>query len=96
MPADFHQRISGATSICLPMQTVVSENVALLINDVAKSCGVKQEMVILPILTVVCGLMGKSAAETHLDISFREPNVLWTITAAEPGKKTFICLACAE
>ena len=41
---------------------------------------------LLPIMTVISGLMGFSECRTHRDsIDFKEPNILWTVVASPPG-----------
>ena len=41
---------------------------------------------LLPVLTVISGLMGVSTVKTHRrEIDFQEPNILWTCVASPPG-----------
>ena len=59
----------------------------------AESVGSKIDVVFLPMLTAISGVMGVSKAVTHeKEIHFSQPSMLWTITAAEPGKLKKKCI----
>jgi hypothetical protein len=58
-----------------------------LLQRIWSNCAVKVDMIILRLLTVVCGLMRESNVKAHFtELDFGEPNVLWTMTAAKPGE----------
>ena len=71
-----------------PVEEVIEEGKLkeLLINA-AKSTSNYVEMLLLPTLTAVCGLMGRSKARTHEDKNFQEINIIWSCVAAAPGNK---------
>lgn len=50
------------------------------------------EMLFLPMITTISGLMGTCRAHTHRDIAFSEPNVIWSCVAAPPGKLIILLL----
>ena len=57
-----------------------------LFQNMADSASCEVDMFLLPLLTTVCGLMGIAVAETHRkNITFQEPNIIWSCVAAEPG-----------
>jgi len=57
-----------------------------LLDETSKEASVNISMLLLPVLTIVSGLMGISTVSTHRDeINFTEPNIIWSAVAAPPG-----------
>lgn len=51
------------------------------------------EMLLLPVLTSVSGLMAKSTVYTQRqNFNFKQPNNLWSCVAAEPGENNQLYL----
>ena len=57
-----------------------------LLVAVCQQTSTELEMLYLPVLTAVSGMMGMSVASTHKNIAFSVPNILWTVVAAAPGE----------
>lgn len=76
----YEERFDFEVKIC-------NKNLFGLLKELADSVSCKMDMVLLPVLTASCSLMGMAQAKTHReDINFVEPNIMWTCVAAEPGK----------
>lgn len=60
---------------------------ANLLSETPSSASCKRDMFLLPVLTAVSGLMNKCVSRTHRsNISFEEPNIIWSCVASTPGK----------
>ncbi|KAF6017304.1 hypothetical protein EB796_024371 [Bugula neritina] len=64
-----------------------------LLDETSKEASVNISMLLLPVLTIVSGLMGISTVSTHRDeINFSEPNIIWSAVAAPPGSRKTVAL----
>lgn len=89
------ENVSKALSDNSRVEDILGESpFTKLLNETASAASCRPDMLLLPVLTTVSGLMNISVCRTHRDeISFEEPNIIWSCVAATPGKFDVIILA---
>lgn len=67
-------------------QTLNNDSLFKLLQSSADSAACNINMMFLPLMSTCAGLMCVSTAVTHRrGVKLREPNILWTCVAADPG-----------
>ena len=83
---NYYHRIASALAVEPVLEEVTSEKLRTLLDTMGKSVSCHKEMLYLPLMTCVCSLMGKAEVTVRREnVRFKEPNVLWSFVAADPG-----------